>query len=127
MLQGWKYKGGIAVAVQVRNFSAQKHARLRLSALRRFTNITNTNQHATMVFGRKTAPATTPANDYGAPAVRSNKLHRPLLAANHALHTISSLIVLGISAYFINEYTHNTHLRYWVALVCYLSFPPTLP
>ncbi|KAF2627654.1 hypothetical protein BU25DRAFT_300855, partial [Macroventuria anomochaeta] len=62
------------------------------------------------------APATAPANDYGAPAVRSNKLHRPLLAANHALHTISSLIVLGISAYFINKYTHNTHLVYWVAL-----------
>lgn len=71
-----------------------------------------------MAFGRRNnAAAAAPTNDYGAPAVRSNKLHRPLLAANHALHTISSLIVLGISAYFISEYTHNTHLRYWVALV----------
>lgn len=77
-----------------------------------------------MAFGRSAQADRTaaPTNDYGAPAVRSNKLHRPLLAANHALHTISSLIVLGISAYFIHEYTHNTHLRYWVALVRHL--PP---
>jgi hypothetical protein len=32
------------------------------------------------------------------------------------------LIVLGISAYFINEYTHNTHLRYWVALAAVDAF-----
>jgi hypothetical protein len=72
-----------------------------------------------MAFGRSTNADRTaaPGTDYGTPAVRSNKLHRPLLAANHALHTISSIIVLGISAYFINDYTHNTHLRYWVALV----------
>ncbi|KAJ4331554.1 hypothetical protein N0V87_009055 [Didymella glomerata] len=71
-----------------------------------------------MAFGRSTNADRTaaPGTDYGTPAVRSNKLHRPLLAANHALHTISSIIVLGISAYFINDYTHNTHLRYWVAL-----------
>lgn len=77
-----------------------------------------------MLFGRRAneAPATAPMNDYGAPAVRSNKLHRPLLAANHALHLISSVIVLGISAYFINKYTHNTHLVYWVALVRLLPF-----
>ena len=55
-------------------------------------------------------------NDYGAPAPRSNKMHRPALLANHALHFISSLIVLGIAAYFISAYTHNTHLRYWVGL-----------
>lgn len=70
-----------------------------------------------MPFGRRANAAPAPATDYGAPAVRSNRLHRPLLAANHALHLISSLIVLGISAYFIHEYSHNTHLVYWVALV----------
>ncbi|KAF1349484.1 hypothetical protein EJ07DRAFT_139910 [Lizonia empirigonia] len=69
-----------------------------------------------MAFGRRTNAAPAPATDYGAPAVRSNRLHRPLLAANHALHLISSLIVLGISAYFIHKYTRNTHLVYWVAL-----------
>lgn len=78
-----------------------------------------------MAFGRRRNNAAAPANDYGAPAVRSNKLHRPLLAATHALHIASSIIVLGISAYFINNFTHNTHLRYWVALVCrLLSAPP---
>ncbi|KAJ4988141.1 hypothetical protein SVAN01_06393 [Stagonosporopsis vannaccii] len=70
-----------------------------------------------MAFGRRNnAAAAAPANDYGAPAVRSNRLHRPLLVANHALHIASSIIVLGITAYFINKYTHNTHLRYLVAL-----------
>ncbi|KAF9691965.1 hypothetical protein EKO04_010068 [Ascochyta lentis] len=69
-----------------------------------------------MAFGRRTNAAPAPTTDYGAPAVRSNKLRRPLIAANHALHLISSLIVLGISAYFLNKFTHNTHLRYWVAL-----------
>ena len=79
----------------------------------------STLQTSAMAFGRSAHADRTaaPATDYGTPAVRSNKLHRPLLAANHALHTISSIIVLGISAYFINNYTHNTHLRYWVALV----------
>lgn len=81
-----------------------------------------------MKFGRSahTDRTAAPGTDYGSPAVRSNRLHRPLLAANHAVHTISSLIVLGISAYFINEYTHDTHLRYWVALVCHLA-PRLLP
>lgn len=68
-------------------------------------------------FRTKATRETSPANDYGDPAVRSNRLLRPLLSATHALHLISSLIVLGISAYFINNYTHNTHLVYWVALV----------
>jgi hypothetical protein len=81
-----------------------------------------------MVFGRRTnaAPAanttTATTSDYGAPAIRTHKLHRPLLALTHALHLICALIVLGISAYFINNYTHNTHLVYWVSLV--RSSPP---
>lgn len=70
-----------------------------------------------MAFGRRNNAHAAPTTDYGSPAVRSNRLHRPLLAANHALHLASSLIVLGISAYFINDFTHNTHLRYWVAIV----------
>lgn len=72
-----------------------------------------------MAFGRsaRTDRAPAPGSDYGAPVARSNRLHRPLLAANNALHLISSVIVLGISAYFINDYTSNTHLRYWVAVV----------
>lgn len=77
-----------------------------------------------MAFGRRNNAAAAPANDYGAPAVRSHKLHRPLLTATHALHIISSIIVLGITAYFIDNYTHNTHLRYWVALV---RAPPLSP
>ena len=54
-------------------------------------------------------------NDYGTPAARTSTM-RPVLMANHAFHFISSIIVLGISAYLINAYTSNTHLRYWVAL-----------
>jgi len=56
------------------------------------------------------------AEDYGTPAARSNRLHRPAILANHALHWISSVIVLSISAYFIHKFTHNTHLRYWVSI-----------
>ena len=59
-------------------------------------------------------PATT---DYGAPPARSNKMHRPLLLANHILHFISSIIVMSIAAYFIRHFSRNTHLLYWVALV----------
>jgi hypothetical protein len=70
-----------------------------------------------MAFGRRTNAHAEPTTDYGAPAVRSNRLHRPLLAANHALHLASSLIVLGISAYFIHDFENSTHLRYWVAIV----------
>ena len=77
-----------------------------------------------MAFGRRANAAPAPTTDYGAAAVRSNKLHRPLIAANHALHLLSSLIVLGISGYFINKFTHNTHLVYWVALVRHLPSPP---
>ncbi|KAF3002477.1 hypothetical protein E8E13_005524 [Curvularia kusanoi] len=75
-----------------------------------------------MAFGRRNNAHAAPTTDYGSPAVRSNRLHRPLLAANHALHLASSLIVLGISAYFINDFTHNTHLRYWVAIAAVDSF-----
>ncbi|KAH6643007.1 hypothetical protein C7974DRAFT_303538 [Boeremia exigua] len=75
-----------------------------------------------MRFGRRNNAVAEHGNDYGAPTPRANKLLRPLLAANHVLHIISSIIVLGISAYFINEYTHNTHLRYWVALAAIDTF-----
>jgi len=54
--------------------------------------------------------------DYGTAVNRSNKMHRPLLLANHLLHWISSLIVMSIAAYFISKFSHNTHLRYWVGL-----------
>src|SRR5689334_17886395 len=57
------------------------------------------------------------ANDYGAPAARSNKLHRPLLLANNVLHFISTLIVMSIAAYFIHKFKKNTHLVYWVTIV----------
>ncbi|KAF3032024.1 hypothetical protein E8E12_001055 [Didymella heteroderae] len=77
-----------------------------------------------MAFGRRAHADRTasPANDYGVPTYRSNTLHRPLLAANHTLHISSSVIVLGISAYFINNFTQNTHLRYWVALAAVDTF-----
>ncbi|KAH9863692.1 hypothetical protein J1614_009624 [Plenodomus biglobosus] len=69
-------------------------------------------------------------NDYGAPVTntRSDKLYRPLIMANHVLHWISSIIVLGISAYFIHEYRHNTHLVYWlsVAAVDALLYIPAI-
>jgi len=56
------------------------------------------------------------ANDYGTAADRSARWHRPAILVNHVLHWISALIVLGISAYFINNYSHNTHLVYWISL-----------
>jgi hypothetical protein len=55
-------------------------------------------------------------NDYGTPAARSNKMHRPLILANHALHWISSVIVMSLAAYFISDYGHNAHLVYWVTI-----------
>lgn len=75
-----------------------------------------------MAFGRRNNAHVAPTTDYGAPAVRSNRLHRPLLALNHALHLASSLIVLGISAYFIHDYENTTHLRYWVAIASVSTF-----
>lgn len=54
-------------------------------------------------------------NDYGTPS-STHKSTRIALIANHALHFISSVIVLGIASYFIAAYTHTTHLRYWVGL-----------
>jgi hypothetical protein len=56
-------------------------------------------------------------NDYGNPAIRSNRLHRPAILANHALHWASSIIVMSIAAYFIANFPHNTHLRYWISVV----------
>ncbi|KAF1969005.1 hypothetical protein BU23DRAFT_247517 [Bimuria novae-zelandiae CBS 107.79] len=66
--------------------------------------------------------------DYGTPAPARSKSIRPAILANHALHFISSLIVLGIAAYFISAFTHNTHLRYWVGLAAadVLFYIPTL-
>jgi len=66
--------------------------------------------------GRGHARGGAATNDYGAPAGRSNRAHRPAILANHGLHWISSVIVLGISAYFIANYGHNTHLIYWITL-----------
>jgi len=77
--------------------------------------------HAADKYG---TPAPAPA-----PAARSNRFHRPAILANHALHWLSSIIVLGISAYFIHKFTHNTHLRYWVSIAAIdtiLYFPAIL-
>lgn len=63
------------------------------------------------------------ANDYGAPAARSNTLHRPFIIANHVLHFISSIIVMSIAAYFIHNFNKNTHLVYWVSVVRISSSP----
>jgi hypothetical protein len=57
------------------------------------------------------------ANDYGARADRSNRMHRPAILTNYVVHWVSSLIVLGISAYFIGKFLRNTHLVYWLCLV----------
>ncbi|KAH7339249.1 hypothetical protein BKA66DRAFT_581767 [Pyrenochaeta sp. MPI-SDFR-AT-0127] len=57
------------------------------------------------------------ANDYGAPATRSNKLHRPLIIANHVLHFISSIIIMSIAAYFIHNFNKNTYLGAIDALI----------
>jgi len=61
-------------------------------------------------------------NDYGTTAGRSNRVHRPAIFANHALHFASSIIVLGIAAYFIHKYSHNTHLVYWISLAAVDAF-----
>jgi hypothetical protein len=65
----------------------------------------------------------TRSTDYGAPTARSDKMYRPLLTATHALHFISSIIVMSIAAYFIAQFGHNAHLRFWVGVVspCSLS------
>ena len=65
--------------------------------------------------------ARTTANDYGTPGPVGASKMRPLLTALHALHLISSIIVMSIAAYFIAHWKSNTHLRYWVALVSLLS------
>ncbi|KAF2276390.1 uncharacterized protein EI97DRAFT_458326 [Westerdykella ornata] len=68
-------------------------------------------------------------NDYGtAAAPRSNKLHRPLILANHFLHWSSSVIVMSISAYFVAKFSHNTHLIYWltIAAIDTLLYLPAL-
>ncbi|KAH8728315.1 hypothetical protein GQ44DRAFT_757278 [Phaeosphaeriaceae sp. PMI808] len=62
------------------------------------------------------AEATHANTDYGTATPRSNKLHRPLIIANNALHFVSSIIVMSIAAYFIKNYGHNTHLVYWVSI-----------
>lgn len=67
---------------------------------------------------RSAAHDNTPTNDYGTPAGRSHPAHRPAILANHWLHWISSLIVLGISANFIHDYKNDTHLVYWLTIVC---------
>jgi hypothetical protein len=56
-------------------------------------------------------------SDYGTATNRSNRLHRPAILANHALHWASSVIVMSIAAYFIDKFSHNTHLIYWICVV----------
>ncbi|KAJ4345781.1 uncharacterized protein N0V89_011916 [Didymosphaeria variabile] len=62
-------------------------------------------------------------NDYGTPGpARADRTLRPLLLANHALHFASSVIVLGISGYFIAKFDANTHLRYWIGVAAVDTF-----
>ncbi|KAH7394582.1 hypothetical protein BKA66DRAFT_509823 [Pyrenochaeta sp. MPI-SDFR-AT-0127] len=56
------------------------------------------------------------ATDYSNPTTCSNKLHRPLLLANHVLHLFSSIIAMSIAAYFIHNFRRNTHLVYWISV-----------
>jgi len=56
------------------------------------------------------------ANDYGGPVNRSDRMLRPAMLVNHALHWASSIIVMSISAYFIAKFSHNTHLIYWICV-----------
>jgi len=62
------------------------------------------------------------ANDYGSPADRSNRMHRPAILANHALHWTSSLIVMSIAAYFIANFSRDTHLVYWICVAAIDAF-----
>jgi hypothetical protein len=59
-------------------------------------------------------------NDYGVhiPAARTLAPFRILTLLTNYLHLASTTIVLGISAYFIKSYTHNTHLVYWLTVAC---------
>jgi hypothetical protein len=68
-------------------------------------------------------------NDYGTALPRSFGALRLLSLLNNWLHLSSIIIVLGISAYFINSYTHNTHLVYWLTIACidlFFTLPLTL-
>lgn len=58
-------------------------------------------------------------DDYGVAKPRSDKTHRPLLAAKNGLHWISTLIVMSITAYFISHdwWPVNAHLKFWMAIV----------
>jgi hypothetical protein len=56
-----------------------------------------------------------PTSEYGR-TKQPSKLLRMGILANHWLHWISSVIVLSIAAYFIANYTPNTHLIYWVSV-----------
>jgi len=62
------------------------------------------------------------ANDYGRPAYRSNRMHRPAILANHAIHWASSLIVMSIAAYFIAKFSRDAHLVYWICVAAIDAF-----
>jgi hypothetical protein len=65
--------------------------------------------------------------DYTAPdRARSNRIHRPLIIATHALHLVSSVIVLSMVAYLLSEFdrdinvehpNYGRHLLYWLLVV----------
>jgi len=65
-------------------------------------------------------------NDYGTSGVPATRSSRPARLATYALHLVSSLIVLGISAYFVANFEHTTHLLYWVS-VATVSTALTIP
>ncbi len=73
-----------------------------------------------MAFGRSNNAA---ATDYGAPATTSTgKKYRPMILAANWLHWVSSIIVMSIAAYFIAQFSHNTHIIYWVTIASIDSF-----
>jgi hypothetical protein len=65
-------------------------------------------------------------NDYGVHIPKPSGLLRISTVANTWLHFSSTVIVLGISAYFINNYTDNTHLVFWLTIAC-IDTAATIP
>jgi hypothetical protein len=65
-------------------------------------------------------------NDYGVHIPKPSSLLRLSTLLTTWLHFSSTVIVLGISAYFINTYTDNTHLVFWLTIAC-IDTAATLP
>ena len=63
---------------------------------------------------------------YGNTVNRPSGLTRMATILNRWLHFVSVSIVLGIAAYFIAQYTDNTHLVFWLTIAC-IDAALTLP